>query len=139
MTMSNLAFYDVGTESRGGLRRVIILPRRLLRRILRPCFFRLTEILQALVARLDAAEQADRSLRADIDQLARQQAAMADAAQTAMALGWDHVALARRLAILEDRVEFLTRLAEADLPEPGGPVLIAEPNPAEHGPHFRVG
>lgn len=139
MPMPDLAFYNVGTEPGGRLRSLVVLPRRLLRRLLRPFFQRLVEILQSLCDRLDAAEEADRALRSDVERLHERQEQLAESLRSSIALGWDHVAMARRLAVLEDRVELLTRLAEAELPEPDEPVPVAPNPPAEHGPHFPMG
>ena len=53
--MSDLAFYNVGCESRG-LKRAVVPLRRLLRRVLRPIFLRQVEILQEICNRLDGLE-----------------------------------------------------------------------------------
>jgi hypothetical protein len=59
----------------------------------------------------------------------RQDALVADV-QTVMALGWDHVALLRRLAVLEDRVEQLMQERDAGIaahhaPRLGDPANVA--------------
>lgn len=105
--MNDLAFFEVGCDESRGPRRLLVLARRVLRRILRPFFLRLVEILQSLRDRLDANEAADRSLRADLDDLVRRQEELADRLQATIAFGWDYVALVRRVAVLEDRVEAL--------------------------------
>jgi hypothetical protein len=115
MTTPDLAFYNAGTDDARGLsRQVVLLPRRLARRLLRPIFLQLAQILQYLCIRLDAAERAGAQQRDDLERLARQQTALAEHVQASMALGWDHVALVRRLAVLEDRVERLTAQVEAE-------------------------
>lgn len=139
MPNPDLAFYNVGTEPGGGFRTLVVAPRRLLRRLLRPFLYRLVEILQSLCDRLDAEEQASRSLRVEMGELSARQDELTESLRTSITLGWDHVALARRLATLEDRVELLTRLVEADLPEPDEEVPMESPRLAEHGPHFHLG
>ena len=105
--MSDLAFYEVGCDESSGTRRLLVLARRVLRRILRPFFLRLVEILQALCDRLDATEAADQVLRAELNDLTARQEDLADRLQATIAFGWDYVALVRRVAVLEDRVETL--------------------------------
>lgn len=119
--MDELAFYDVGCDAPRGPRRAVILARRGVRRVLRPIFVRLAEILRGLAARLDAAEAADAALRGEVEALGRKADDLADRVQTALAFGWDYAALARRLATLEDRVEALSSAsdgARASVPFP---------------------
>ncbi len=114
MTMPDLAFDNAGTNGARGIKNATLaLTRRLLRRLMRPFFHRLTDILQYLCVRLDTAEAANHQLRANLDRIAQHQVALSEASDTAMALGWDHVALVRRLAVLEDRVESLTAQLES--------------------------
>ncbi len=105
--MTDLAFYNAGCQEPRGLRRVLVFARRGLRRILRPIFQRQVELFQALCDRLDAAERADASLRDDLNALAKRHDNLNAQMQTAMAFGWDYVAMVRRLSVLEDRVETL--------------------------------
>jgi hypothetical protein len=84
--MSDLAFYEAGCREVKGKRRVIVPFRRLLRRLLRPIFLKLEEELNALDRRQDRLE---RDLKAT------------------EAITWDHVAVSRRLAMLEDHLETL--------------------------------
>ncbi|MBX6313213.1 MAG: hypothetical protein IRY99_09910 [Isosphaeraceae bacterium] len=112
--MSDLHFYNVGCHEPRGLRRAVIPVRRALRRVLRPIFLRQVQIFQSLCDRLDAAERADQELQAQIDGLARRQSQLADQLQATAAFGWDYVAMVRRLAALEDRVEALTARSEGD-------------------------
>lgn len=143
MTLPDLAFYNAGTEPRGALRNLVVMPRRLVRRLLRPIFQHLTQILQYLCIRLDLADQANERLQGEVQRLDAMQSALADATQSSIALGWDQAALARRIAVLEDRVEFLTRLIESELPDmerfSSENMPIEPPHMADHGPHFRVG
>lgn len=110
----DLAFYDAGCENPRGLRRPLIFARRALRRILRPIFQRQVALYQAMLDRFDAAEQADASLRADLDELSRRHESLNEQSQATIAFGWDYVALVRRLAVLEDRVETLTAAREGE-------------------------
>lgn len=115
--MRDLAFYNAGCHDPKGVRKAIVPFRRALRRVLRPAFQRLVEILTSLCDRIDAAEHAHGALRHDVAALRARQDRMAGQLQTAVALGWDYVALTRRLAVLEDRVESLMpagRPADAD-------------------------
>lgn len=125
--MNDLAFYNEGGQSRGGVRQGVVLARRLLRRVLRPIFMRQVEIFQHLVDRLDrlaprvdAHEHAVWALRSDADSLkqrqdevSRRQEEVSEQLQTALAFGWDYVALVRRLATLEDQVASLTGVVPA--------------------------
>ena len=91
--------------------------RRVLRRVLRPIFQRQVEILQEICDRLDGLEAGQQAQD-------RRQDALLARIQATSAMGWDHVAMARRLAVLEDRVEGL--LAEparepASRPQAGVP------------------
>lgn len=83
--MQGAPFYDAGTaEVKGTRKKLVVLARRVVRRLLRPIFFQLDGELRALAQRQD---QLDQQLKA------------------ALALGWDHVAMARRLAAIEDQLE----------------------------------
>jgi hypothetical protein len=105
----DLAFDSAGIQEPRGARRVVVPARRALRRLLRPVFQRQAELFQHLSDRLDATEAADRGLRADLDALAARQQQAGEQLQATVAFGWDYVALVRRLAVLEDRVEALAR------------------------------
>jgi hypothetical protein len=119
----DLAFYNAGCENPKGARKLLVLSRRALRRVLRPVFQHLAAILQHLCDRLDAADRADAGLRTDLDHLARRHEDLREQMQAAIAFGWDYVAMARRLAALEDRVEALTVASEGQgadaVPFPG--------------------
>lgn len=91
--MQGAPFYDAGTSEARGIRKGVLLARRVLRRLLRPMLFQLDTELRAMANRQD---QLDHRVKA------------------ALAMGWDHVALVRRLAALEDRVEELTARAERE-------------------------
>ncbi len=92
--MRDFAFYNAGCERSGSWKRsLIVAPRRLLRRLLRPIFQRQEQIDHQLQDQIEA-------IGGKSDGLAREVSAVA-------ALGWDHVALTRRLAMLEDEVERL--------------------------------
>ncbi len=51
--MIDLAFYEAGGQDAKGLRSLLVMARRGLRRILRPIFLRQAEIYQYLIRRLD--------------------------------------------------------------------------------------
>ena len=88
--MRDFAFYNAGVDDATGPRRALAMARRLLRRVLRPIFFRQEAIY--------------RDLQEQIDILESQIRALADRAEATDAFGWDHVAMARRLAAIEDRL-----------------------------------
>ena len=88
--MRDFAFYNAGVDDATGPRRALALARRLLRRVLRPIFFRQEAIYRELQEQIDALECQVRAL--------------ADRAEATDAFGWDHVAMARRLAAIEDRL-----------------------------------
>ena len=107
-----LAFYEVGCEPSRGVRGGIVAIRRLLRRVQRPAFQRLVAILRALCDRLDGTDQHIVNLNARvaaqaglIEAQTRRIDALSDQLETASALGWDQVALARRLAAIEDQLD----------------------------------
>lgn len=125
--MSDLAFYNVGCHEARGVRRLVVLARRALRRILRPIFLRQVELFQSLCHRLDAAERRDAEHREGLDHLTRRQDHLADQMQQTIAFGWDYVALVRRVAVLEDRLEALSAR------EQGSHATLG--NLRAHGPH----
>jgi len=119
------AFYHVGFSEPRGLRRAVVPVRRGLRRLLRPMFLRLAEILQQLDERQESQGHQQESQGHQIDRL--------------VAYRWDYGAVVHRLAALEEQVETLLRLvpdARAAVPETG-PIpagrhwLVFHPN---HGP-----
>lgn len=124
--MRDLAFYNAGCHEPRGARRAVVPVRRALRRVLRPIFQRQVEIFQNLCDRLDAAERADHALRERLDVLSGRQDAFAEQVQTTIAFGWDYVAMVRRLAVLEDRVEALAARAE-------GKTEVGPPGPRSDG------
>lgn len=135
--MQDLAFSNVGCERSSRKRDLVIMPRRVLRRFMRPMLFRLQDILKTLVQRHDHSDQnianlqgaiaalrADivylqahlpvvqdeiGALRQDLFQLTNSHKVVAQQAQTAIAIGWDEVAVVRRLAVIEEHVESLMK------------------------------
>lgn len=107
-----LAFFNAGCEGGRGTRMLVVPIRRALRRLLRPFFFRLYDILIAIVTRIDGLDDANAHLHKELDCL--------------KAYHWNNEAITRRLAMLEDRIEALTRAIQS---EPG-----TEPHPAIHIP-----
>ena len=91
--MQNFAFYNTGCERTSGIKAGLVLLRRGLRRILRPMFFH--------------QERISVDFQLQIDDLRKQLDDQRDQTVSVMALGWDYVAMARRLALLEDQVERL--------------------------------
>jgi hypothetical protein len=96
----DFAFYNAGINDAKGPKRVLGLARRLVRRLLRPMFFH--------------QEALYRDLQAQIDHLTGQVEALSRRSATTDAFRWDSVAMARRLASLEDH------LARMESPEPVG-------------------
>lgn len=103
----DFAFYNAGINDAKGPKRVLGLARRLVRRLLRPMFFH-QEVLY-------------RDLQAQIDFLNGQIEALSQRSATTDAFRWDSVAMARRLASIEDH---LTRMQPSEtagraVPAPG--------------------
>lgn len=135
--MINLAFYDAGCGEPSPAGRIKDLPRRLLRRILRPIFLRQAEILHGMVARLDAGERTEAEfwdalhrISSRLDIVEARADSLAERSQVILAFGWDYAAAVRRLAALEDRVE---ALSARDQPSASS---VRMP---ESGPHSLVG
>lgn len=88
--MRDYKFYGAGMDPvRFG--RVIVPGRRLVRRVLRPVFYRQEELFAELGGEIDG-------LKAEVERLSRE-------VEGLTGLAWDHVAVTRRLAALEDRIE----------------------------------
>jgi hypothetical protein len=105
--MSDLAFFNAGCARKTGIRKLIVPPRRALRRLLRPIFQSQVVLFQWICDRLDEGERNDHKLEREFKDLTQRQDRLGEQIQATQALGWDHVALVRRLAVLEDRVEAL--------------------------------
>ena len=108
--MHNLVFYEAGCHEVKGIRRVVIPCRRLLRRLLRPIFLHLD-------SRLSSLDRRQNQLVAELNSLDRRQNLLDRDLKAVMAMGWDHVAMVRRLASLEEHVEALMQrdeMAESD-------------------------
>jgi seryl-tRNA synthetase len=110
--VTDFAFYNAGTGESRGLKRAFVPVRRVLRRVLRPIFLRQAELMMHLAGRIDETN-------AKIEDLRRRHDLTSDQIQDTIAFGWDHVAMARRLAALEDRVESLQAKAEAGRDDDG--------------------
>ena len=111
--MDHLAFYNTGCEPVAGRVGVKIRLRRVARKMLLPGFQRLVEILASLCRRLDVLEYEGRDLKQQVDDLRRRQEDMAVKIPATIAFGWDYVAMARRLAVLEEHIDLLMREREA--------------------------
>ena len=109
--MDDFAFYNAVEDAPRGWKRALVPARRLSRRLLRPYFLRLAEILADLSRRIDATEKGTRDLHARLDHTS-------DQLQETIAFGWDYAAMTRRLAALEDRVEALQSLLPGDVDRP---------------------
>ena len=137
--MRDLAFYEAGCHEVNGIRRVVIPFRRLLRRLLRPIFLHLDSQLKSLEWRETQLDHRQNQFDHRQNQLGRDLMAALDRRQNlvdrdlkaVLAMGWDHVAIARRLAVLEDHLEaILSREAGGDL----GPLSEGDARPATHYP-----
>jgi hypothetical protein len=109
----DFAFYNAGIDDARGPRRLLGLARRALRRILRPMFFHQEAIY--------------RDLQGQIDQLSAQVQALSGRVSSTEAFGWDYVAMARRLADIEDH---LIRM-QSEGPSPIGQGLRVDPGSAD--------
>ncbi|RUL89064.1 hypothetical protein [Tautonia sociabilis] len=123
--MRDFAFYNAGVDDAKGPRRVFGLARRLLRRILRPMFFRQEAIY--------------RDLQDQIDQLSAQVDALSRRVATSDAFGWDYVAMARRLAAIEDRLASSPTTTPTSAPAPAEPSPVRRPGRADGLPSPHVG
>lgn len=124
----DLAFYNAGCEASKGKRALLIAPRRLIRRMLRPMAYRLEDILKHFLLRMDHADRNMGTLHADflalrtevmnlrahnailserVNELTNHTVVLADQARTAIAMAWDEVAVVRRLAVIEEHIETL--------------------------------
>lgn len=79
-------------------------PRRLIKTMLQRLAPRALVIYESIFRRLDELEKLSRESRYQLDAMAAQVETGTAMAQASLAMGWDHVALVRRLAVLEDRV-----------------------------------
>lgn len=88
--MRDFAFYNAGVHDATGPKRVLGLARRLIRRVLRPMFYRQEAIY--------------REFQDQIDQLSDQVRTLNERLATTDAFGWDYVAMSRRMAAIEDHL-----------------------------------
>jgi hypothetical protein len=108
--MRDYLFYNYGCTEPKGLRRVVIPFRRILRRFLLPMFQHQIELY--------------RQLDADIDRLSQRQEQLDCQLKASTSLGWDHIAIVRRLAALEDHVEALMQRDAMAASSEGSPHAI---------------
>lgn len=125
--MQEIAFYDVGCAEVRGVRRLAVPFRRLVRRILRPIFQHLANLLNHLRKEQGRLTDEVRQLREEqvrwaesLKGLPEHLGQMDERMQAILYFGWDYVALVRRLAALESQVEAL-RPTEADGESAGEP------------------
>jgi uncharacterized coiled-coil DUF342 family protein len=114
--VSEERFYHEGFDPAKGLKGAIIPLRRAIRRVLRPMFVRLGDQIDSLAARLDLAENR-------INELSNRHDETNDQLQATVAFGWDYVAMARRLAALEDEISRLRRSDSTNRDDPRQLVL----------------
>jgi hypothetical protein len=112
------AFYNAGCTGPEWPRKVVIPLRRLLRRLLRPIFFRQAELFEHLGREIHELSATQRHLGEHVEAVVRRQDELDRRLRASLALGWDYVALVRRLAILEDRVNQLNPEIPADRSDP---------------------
>ncbi len=111
--MRDFAFYNAGVDDATGPKRMLGLVRRLIRRVLRPMFYRQEAIYQ--------------ELQEQIDHLSAQIQTLNDRVATTDAFGWDSVAMARRMSAIEDHLASVRTV----VPE-GGRVDPANALPPPH-------
>ncbi|WP_169979989.1 hypothetical protein [Tautonia rosea] len=118
--MRDFAFYNTGINDAKGPKRVLGLARRLVRRLLRPMFFH-QEVLY-------------RDLQAQIDHLSGQVEALSQRSATTDAFRWDSLAMARRLASIEDHLARMQPPANAEraVPSPGSRIDPASERGSPH-------
>ena len=133
--MLDLGFYNLGCERSSHKRDLVVIPRRIFRRLMRPMLFRLEEILTSLVKRHDRSDiniltihttflvlRAEVTnlqgqvptlqhevavLRHELFMLSHEHRGLAEQTGTAIAMAWDEPEVARRLAVLEAHLESL--------------------------------
>ncbi|MDQ6909198.1 MAG: hypothetical protein M3Z84_00190 [Actinomycetota bacterium] len=87
--MRDYKFYGVGMDPRHA-QHVVVLSRRLLRRLLRPIFYRQAQLFE--------------ELGSEIDELRARLAAIDKEVRSLPTIESDHVAFGRRLAAIEDKL-----------------------------------
>lgn len=117
--MRDYLFYGAGMQP-SRMRFLVVPARRVLRRLLRPMFVRQVEIYEGFAADIE-------DLRSRTEDLRKEIAEVNEKVESIAALGWDHVALTRRLAAIEDR------LAMADNNGHGEPSFRTAPASADTG------
>jgi hypothetical protein len=95
--------------------------------VLRPIFLHQVALYQYLIERLDGSETRVTGIQADIEALNRRQNELLERLETVQALGWDHVAMVRRLAVLEDHLAALTGQAPASVEDADSQASIRFP------------
>jgi hypothetical protein len=131
----DLEFYNAGCGEAQGLRRIVVVVRRALRRVLRPIFAHQVFLYQYLIDRLDRSETA---VQGELETLRKRQDELTERVETIQAFGWDYVAMVRRLAVLEDQLADLTgQTAPSEEGQAGPSILFPGLEPARD-PRARV-
>ena len=133
--MPDLAFYNAGCSGSRGIRQIVVVARRLLRRVLRPIFLHQVALFQYLIERLDRDEASLTGVQSDVATLTRRQDEIDQRLETVQAFGWDYVAMVRRLAVIEDQLAALTGQAApgSDDAETQPSILFPGFDPAAEG------
>jgi len=146
--MSDLKLIEAGCGPAHGFKSVVVLTRRVIRKLIAPWLLRTNDILQVMSARLDAGERNTKILSERLDALSNTLYSLCkdhlelakkiesrlgphdsveDKLSAFQALHWDHVALARRLAAIEDVLAAGGDSARSTLEEGGARPLLPFP------------
>jgi hypothetical protein len=119
----NSAFYN-SDPIPSGLGWLVYPVRRLIRRIQRPYYFKLQSMIDQMTAQLDQACQQVHEVQKDLSQVRLELQHERDQnRQQVRALSWDHIAVVRRMAAVEDQVVTAVSAEDASLL----PRLLASP------------
>jgi hypothetical protein len=98
------------------------------RHVLHPIVGPALQTLQSLCDQMVRVRQQQDDLRGALGAIDSRQTELTEQVQATQAIGWDHAALVRRLATLEERVETLTaELERRDAAESMRPAASAAP------------
>ena len=114
----DFAFYNAGCVEPKGLRRGVVLVRRILRRILRPILYRQAELLGSVsreIAKTAAKQSEDHAnMLRTLEAHSTRQDFLDRQTETAIAMGWEMQEMAQRIATLEAQIQtFSSRPNEA--------------------------
>ena len=121
--MTELNLIEAGCGPATGRRHIVLFVRKVTRKVIRPWLVRLDDLFRAVIERIDTADRNAASLQGHVNQFASSVvprldrldavtgslpsveaaiAALEEKLSAFQALHWDHVALTRRLASIED-------------------------------------